>query len=296
MLSPVITSFDALKVSYKQPDSKQRLTESLHQIGFAVLTDHPISSALIAATYDEWQHFFNSETKHCYTFDPAIQSGYFPFQTEQAKGYNQPDLKEFFHLYDWGIMPDRFSLKSRQLFHQMSRLAAELLAWIESLMPADIRSQLTMPLCHMIADSRAKCSRATLMRILHYPPLTDTKSNLELEGAVRAAPHEDINLITLLPAATASGLEILDHQGIWHAVPSNPGDIVINVGDMLQMASHGYFRSTTHRVINPQCSEADRSRYSMPLFLHPRSDVLLAGTTTAGDYLQQRLREIGLRS
>ncbi len=114
------------------------------------------------------------------------------------------------------------------------------------------------------------------------------------EGAIRAAAHEDINLITLLPAATATGLEILDNQGNWHEVPCTMGDLVVNVGDMLQLASQGYYRSTTHRVVNPVGALVGRSRYSMPLFLHPRPEVILADGVTAKSYLQKRLREIGL--
>jgi isopenicillin N synthase-like dioxygenase len=133
-------------------------------------------------------------------------------------------------------------------------------------------------------------SPQTLMRILHYPPLSADVP----QGSVRAAAHEDVNLITLLPAATATGLEIQDIHGNWHPVPGNPGDIVVNVGDMMQLVSQGYYHSTTHRVVNPPADIATQSRYSMPLFLHPHPDVMLAGQITAKDFLQQRLREIGL--
>jgi isopenicillin N synthase-like dioxygenase len=142
-----------------------------------------------------------------------------------------------------------------------------------------------LQLSNAIADSPS-----TLLRILHYPPLPEHFP----DGAIRAAAHEDINLITLLPAATATGLEILDNQGNWHEVPCAMGDLVVNVGDMLQLASQGYYRSTTHRVVNPVGALARRSRYSMPLFLHPRPEVVLVDGITAKSYLQERLREIGL--
>jgi isopenicillin N synthase-like dioxygenase len=135
-------------------------------------------------------------------------------------------------------------------------------------------------------------SDANLFRILHYPPLTGEHE----PGAVRAAAHEDINLITLLPAATAPGLEVKDSHGHWISVPCDPGNIIINAGDMLQLASEGYYKSTTHRVVNPPENEAKKSRYSMPLFLHPRSEAHLSPTLTAGEYLNQRLREIGLKN
>jgi isopenicillin N synthase-like dioxygenase len=133
-------------------------------------------------------------------------------------------------------------------------------------------------------------SDKNLFRIIHYPPLTGS----EQPGAIRAAAHEDINIITLLPASTAMGLQVKDNAGGWHDVPGNWGDIVINVGDMLQMASQNFYRSTTHRVVNPEGEAAKQPRYSMPLFLHPKPEVVLSETHTAQSYLDERLREIGL--
>jgi len=173
--------------------------------------------------------------------------------------------------------------RSWELFQNLIDLAAELLTWIETASPASVKANLTMPLPEMIRDSNEN-----LLRILHYPPLDLANT----DGAIRAAAHEDINLITLLPAATTTGLEVLDNFGTWHEVPSNLGDIVINVGDMLQLATGGYYRSTTHRVINGE--SAHTSRYSMPMFLHARPEVTLSGKITAREYLQERLREIGL--
>jgi isopenicillin N synthase-like dioxygenase len=112
-------------------------------------------------------------------------------------------------------------------------------------------------------------------------------------GAVRAAAHEDINLITLLPAATQPGLEVQDLKGNWHKIECDPGTIVVNVGDMLQEASGGVFKSTTHRVVNPEGENV--ARYSIPLFVHPRSECVLSKKYTAGQYLDERLKEIGLK-
>jgi isopenicillin N synthase-like dioxygenase len=237
------------------------------------------------AVYQEWAAFFASENKHDYTFEPAQQAGYFPFQVEQAKGHTVPDLKEFFHLYPWTSLPMGMSDRTWQLFHQLNQLASELLGWVGRYAPKTVA--FTEPLGHMIADSQE-----TLLRLIHYPPLAETAPS----GAIRAAAHEDINLITLLPAATAVGLELLDPKGNWVSVSCSPGDIVINGGDMLQMASGGYYRSATHRVVNPAGATATTSRFSMPLFLHPRREVVLAGTMTARAYLLERLAEIGLIS
>lgn len=275
------------RVSYLDANAPQKIGSALHTIGFVVLADHPISADLIKTVYGQWAEFFNSPDKTLYSFDPQVQAGYFPFQTETAKGYSKPDLKEFFHLYRLRnsaiqSLPKGMGQESWELFQSLINLGAEILAWIEQVLPVSVQSALTMPLSAMIANSQEN-----LLRILHYPPLT-----MPTDGAIRAASHEDINLITLLPAATATGLQVLDNFGKWYDVPSDSENIVVNVGDMLQLATGGYYRSTTHRVINGV--EINSSRYSMPMFLHARPDVTLVQGVTARSYLQERLRELGL--
>ncbi len=276
------------KIDYRSFQADQLLTESLEQTGFAVLSNHPIPSSLIELVYQEWQEFFSSDRKLKYLFDPERQTGYFPFKTEKAKGNDAADLKEFYHLYQNQILPIGMTDSSWQLFDALIDLGGELLGWIENNLPDQIRQKFSVPLAQMIVNSNQH-----LLRILHYPPLTE--SNSSQKDSIRAAAHEDINLITLLPGATAAGLEILDRGGKWQAIESNPEDLVINVGDMLQLVTNHYLRSTTHRVINPPNQNLAESRYSMPMFLHSRSDVILSEQHTAGSYLQERLREIGLK-
>ena len=273
-----------INIDYKSSDAPILFCQSLKDTGFAVLNNHPISSALIEQTYHQWRDFFLSEDKHAYTYQKPAQDGYFPFRTENAKDQKISDLKEFFHFYPWGKIPPELHATSYNLFLALNGLAAQLLQWIEDFLPKPISQQLSIPLKQMIIDSPN-----TLLRILHYPPLPE---NIE-KNAVRAAPHEDINLITLLPAATAPGLEVKDTAGNWHAVTCDPGNIVVNVGDMLQMCTQFYYKSTTHRVTNPSLAE-NGSRFSMPLFLHPRKEVALSKEFTAVEYLHQRLREIGI--
>jgi isopenicillin N synthase-like dioxygenase len=275
-----------LNVDYRAADASARLERSLRDTGFAVLTAHPVPAATIEAAYAEWAAFFGSEEKHRHTFDPERQDGYFPYRSENAKDHPQKDLKEFFHVYPGTALPAGMSGATRQLYAELSSLAGQLLGWVEDHAPADVRGSLSMPLREMVRDSPQ-----TLFRILHYPPLTGS----EEEGAVRAAAHEDINLITLLVAATAPGLQVKDAAGAWWDVPADPGSVVVNSGDMLQMASGGYYRSTTHRVVNPSGEAARRSRLSMPLFLHPWPHVRLSASHTAREYLDERLREIGLK-
>jgi hypothetical protein len=203
-----------------------------------------------------------------------------------AKDCPVKDLKEFYHLYSANDLPGMIDGKPTMLVRQqLFSLATTLLRWIQEQSPFYIQQGYLEPLPEMIQGSEQ-----TLLRILHYPPLD---GDVE-EGAVRAAPHEDINLITLLPAATQPGLEVASVTG-YIPVDCDPGNIIVNVGDMLQLASQGFFKSTTHRVVNPSGEEAKKSRYSMPLFLHPRPEVQLSRNKTAGQYLEERLKELGLK-
>jgi len=276
---------EVLKVKYGTPDAAQRFCESLTNTGFAVVTDHPLSFDLVNRVYDQWARFFNSQEKHEYTFKPEQQSGYFPFRSENAKDSPIKDLKEFFHVYPRSRLPEYLMADTWKLYQELCNLGEEMLKWVQTASPDSVRNKFSMPLSDMIQESEEN-----LLRVIHYPPIQGT----EEQGAIRAAAHEDINLITLLCSATAAGLEVQDTAGKWHAVPCDPGSIAINAGDMLQLASGGYYKSTTHRVVNPMGPAAKLPRYSMPLFLHPRSDVLLGENMTAGQYLKQRLLEIGL--
>ena len=164
-------------------------------------------------------------------------------------------------------------------------MAGTLLKWVDENAPAEVRAKLSMALPDMITDSKN-----TLFRLIHYPPLTGN----EPKGAIRAASHEDINLLTLLPAATAKGLQVKDAQGNWLDVPVNPGWIIVNAGDMLQECSGHYYTSTAHRVLNPTGEDAKKSRLSMPLFLHPRDEVVLSDRHTRLSYFKERMKELGL--
>jgi len=276
-----------LTVDYNSAEASKQFISSLKDTGFAVLTEHPIDTELIFKTYKDWEVFFASPAKHDYLFNVDDQGGYFPFKSENAKGYQQKDLKEFFHIYPSTQLPEDLKKNTLDLYSQMQELATELLSWIDKGLPKEISNQLSIPLSQMISQSPQ-----TLLRVLFYPAL----SGAEESGAVRAASHGDINLITLLPTATEPGLQVKDSEGNWHNVPCNPGQISINVGDMLEMATQSYLKSTLHQVINPTDPEKLKTpRYSMPLFLHPRPDVRLSDSHTAGEYLDERLKEIGLK-
>ncbi|MBC3910565.1 isopenicillin N synthase family oxygenase [Undibacterium umbellatum] len=274
-------------VDYRAPDAAQKFTESLHRTGFGVLTNHPLSQSTLETIYKEWYDFFQTDAKNNYDFDREKMDGYFsPSISETAKGQTKRDLKEFYHIYPTGRYPSEVSDAARKYYDDGAKLAAELLQWVEDYSPAEVKAKYSMPLSDMITDSDL-----TLLRVLHYPPLRGD----EEPDAVRAAAHGDINLLTLLPAATQAGLQVLGKDEAWHDVPCDFGMLIVNIGDMLDEASAGYYPSTIHRVLNPTGEEAKKSRISLPLFLHPRADVVLSERHTSGSYLQERLRELGVK-
>jgi isopenicillin N synthase-like dioxygenase len=273
-------------VDFTSPDAQQKFVESLRQTGFGVLKNHPISQDSVASIYANWQAFFNTEEKHAYLYNKDKQDGFFPQSvSEVAKGFKKKDIKEYFHFYPWGQCPDALRDELSDYYKNTSTLAAQLLNWIEQESPAEVSKHYSMPLSQMIDGSDQ-----TLLRVLHYPPLAGD----EEVDAIRAAAHEDINLITLLPAANEPGLQVKALDGSWLDVPCDFGNLIVNIGDMLQEASGHYFPSTTHRVINPEGTDVTKSRISLPLFLHPRPDVKLSERHTAGTYLTERLTELGV--
>lgn len=279
-------SFDIRTVSYTDRQAPAAFARSLRETGFAVLTDHPIGPERIERTYALWGRFFNSDEKHAYTRAEGEAEGYFPFKSENAKGAQAKDLKEFYHVYPEGLVPPSLADHTMALHKDLAAIGRELLGWIEDNTPDEVRNGFSEPLPKMLENSRQN-----LLRILHYPALDEAPE----PGATRAAAHGDINLITLLLTGTEPGLQAKDTHGQWHDVPCDAGMMAINCGDMLEMASGGYYPSTVHRVVNPPASR-NVARFSMPMFCHPRPEVVLKPGTTADDFLNERLREIGLKS
>jgi isopenicillin N synthase-like dioxygenase len=272
-------------VDYQSPGAPAAFCDSLHRTGFGVLKNHPLDQALVSGIYDEWLAFFATDAKHRYPFDQDGKlDGYFSTAvSETAKGNTVKDLKEFFHIYPWGRYPAEVSDAARRYYQAGSQLAATLLQWVEDHSPPQVKARYSMPLPQMIAG----CEE-TLLRVLHYPPLRGD----EPAGSERAAAHGDINLLTILPAATEPGLQVLGQDKQWYDVPCDFGLLIVNIGDMLEEASGHYYPSTTHRVLNPTGGAAKKSRVSLPLFLHPRREVKLSERYTVGGYFEERMREL----
>ncbi len=280
-----MSDFNVLAVSYTDPDADVLFAQSLHDTGFAILKDHPISEVEISRMYDIWIEYFNNPARFDDAVLPGEAYGYYGFKSENAKGRELKDLKEFFHVYQSKPVPDAVATETREFHRKLLSIGSDLLSWLDRQTPPEIRQQFSESLRQMVDGSEMN-----LLRILHYPPLDDTV----IPGEERAAAHEDINLLTLLVTGSEPGLQAKDNAGQWYDVPCHSGYITINAGDMLAKASRGYYPSTSHRVINPPDAD-NRSRYSMPLFVHPRPEVQLDELQTAGQYLDERLREIGLK-
>ena len=277
-----MAEFEILAIGLDEVDAPAKFAKSFRETGFAIIKDHNISSDEIDRMYSVWTDFFASDEGPNFAVKPGESAGYFGYKSENAKGSANKDLKEFFHAYQNKTLPNITEKETREFQEKLIKMGSTLLRWLDQ--ESEGHVSFSEPLENMIDGSDMN-----LLRIIHYPPLPD---NVE-PGEVRAAAHEDINLITLLVTGTEPGLQAKDVNGNWHDVPCKPGYITVNSGDMLSMASKGHYPSTPHRVVNPPKQE-NRSRYSMPLFVHPRPDVLL-DKLTAGEFLDERLKEIGLK-
>jgi isopenicillin N synthase-like dioxygenase len=297
----------------RNPDAfAEDLGRSFEDYGFAVIADHGIPDELIHRAEAKAKAFFAlpEDVKRKYLIEGGGGArGYTPFGIETAKGARAHDLKEFWHVgrdlppghrfadhMPPNVWPDEvesFESTFKQLYAEFDDAGLKILRAIARYLKIDED--------YFIDTVRDGNS---VMRLLHYPPI-----EAEPGSHVRAGAHEDINTITLLLGAEEAGLELLTKDGRWIPVSPKPGELVVNIGDMLQRLTNGQLRSTSHRVVNPPRDRWGHSRYSMPFFLHFRSDFLieaLPGTVpvgekpkwppiTADDYLQERLREIKLK-
>jgi isopenicillin N synthase-like dioxygenase len=271
-------------ISWGDENFAQQFVDSLREYGFAAVVDHPLDMHRVRRIYSNWQAYFAATPDASMRMDPRDQDGYFSLsEAEHAKGQTERDFKEYFQYYTWGRCPDDLRPDLEDHFSDALALASQLLEWVGALAPESVRARLSEPLSGMITGSSQ-----SMLRVLHYPPIEDDRE------VFRAAPHEDINLLTILPAADGPGLEIKNRDGHWLSVPNRSDQLLINIGDMLQEASGGYFPSTTHQVAVPTGEDVRRGRMSLPLFLHPRPEVVLSSRYTAGEYLQQRLEELGV--
>jgi len=289
----------------------QALGESFTNTGFVVIKGHSLSEELRLEMYDQINSFFDlSQSQKDAYIAPGLagQRGYTAFGQEHAKDASTPDLKEFWQfgqkvtkeIEDHPSFPKNIHVEELPMFNPLGMKTFKTLESIG----ADIMRALALflNLEEDYFDSHITCGNS-ILRAIHYPGLSKDPGD-----ALRSSPHEDINLITLLMGASSKGLEILTRENTWLPVVAGEGELVVNIGDMVQRLTNGQLPSTTHRVSNPSGEDFSTSRYSLPFFLHPRPEMPLNvleqcvsedrpvqfKNITAGEYLTQRLREIGL--
>jgi len=300
-------------------EQKKRFSDDIgkafNETGFVTIANHGMTRELMDELYAEVKRFFSmtEEQKLKYEIaDLAGQRGYTSKGREKAKDSKTPDLKEFWQSgqvvsdgdpvkneYPDNVQVDElpgFNKITREVYQRLEEAGKHLLHAIS----------VYLNLTENYFDDKVHNGNS-ILRAIHYFPIMDPDSLPD--DAVRAGAHEDINLITLLIGASADGLEVLTREGKWYAVKPNAEDIVVNVGDMLQRLTNNKLKSTTHRVVNPPRELMKNSRFSVPFFLHPKADMDLTALEscidemhpkaypdiTAGEYLDERLREIGLK-
>jgi isopenicillin N synthase-like dioxygenase len=303
--------------SYEQGSANDRdrfistVGHALTDLGFFSVEDHGVDLKLIDKAYSIAHEFFALPDEKKLTYEDSTikgQRGYTSYGREHAKDSKAPDLKEFWHVgrelspghhlkrvYPDNIWPreiPEFKTVYLELYRQIEQCAMTLLEAC-ALYIGESKDRFTS-----IAEDGN-----SILRIIHYPPIPADRD----PSSIRAGAHEDINLITLLCEATAGGLELLQRDGTWRPIHALKGQIVCDTGDMIQNLTNGVLKSTTHRVVNPDNSR--ERRFSMPFFMHPRAEASLKPLEscvkrqdgkvkyrdiTAGDYLMERLKEIGL--
>lgn len=297
---------------FKKEKFIQEIGKAYEEIGFVALKGHFLNDELSSSLYNEVKAFFDltNEVKTKYEIKGlAGQRGYTSFGKESAKDKKEGDLKEFWHfgqeVENGEVLTEKypknvqvtenknFNKIGMQTYRQLEKTAIYVLRALA----------LYIGLDEFYFDKYV-INGNSILRPIHYPPIQS-----EPKGAVRAAEHGDINLITLLMGASAAGLEIKNKQNEWIGVTALPNQLVINAGDMLQRLTNNKLRSTIHRVVNPPKEDWGKSRYSIPFFTHPKSDTSLNclreciddnnpklyEDITAGEYLNERLKELGLK-
>jgi len=310
-----IPSVDLRDFLSSDPIRKEKFVDEIgsafENIGFVALKGHFLDPELVEELYSEIKQFFNLplETKRKYE-KPELggQRGYVSFGKEHAKGRKEGDLKEFWHFgqyvsedskyaaeYPQNITVDelaRFNAVGKEAYQMLEKTGIYVLRALA----------LRLGLDEFYFDDYAKEGNS-ILRPIHYPPITS-----EPENAIRAAAHGDINLITLLMGAQGKGLQVQNHNGEWIDAIAEPDELVINVGDMLSRHTNNKLKSTIHQVVNPPRELWGTSRYSVPFFMHPVSDMPLNclencidnenpkqfEDITAGEFLYERLVDLGL--
>ncbi|MDC2963651.1 isopenicillin N synthase family oxygenase [Gammaproteobacteria bacterium] len=274
-------------VDFASPEAPRIFADSMLDSGFAVISKHNISDSEISSFYQAWEHFFVFGEPEEFLSKGDDQAGYFPTdRAETAKGNTVQDLKEYFQYWPGTKLPLHLTQLTQSFFTKMISLGLITMQWLQDNTDSSLWHKIDRPFPEYLSKEH------TLLRVLRYPPIKGPLA----PKALRAAAHEDINLITLLPAADEPGLELKSKSSDdWFPLEAPAGSIVVNIGDMLQELTDGSLPSTSHRVVNPKQEHAQNSRMTAPVFCHPRPELILSERYSAEDYLSERLKEINRR-
>lgn len=267
-------------VDYTKPDTPDELVRSMHATGFGVLLNHPLAgTGLLEELHREWSEFLATDFKWKYRTSGG-KDGFFPAQASGGPEVPKLGRREFFQVLHKGRYPDEVSDAALRYFDEARRLAATVLGWLGDAAPADVSRTFSLPLPRTLEGESS-----TTLRIQRYFPRSGERPGDSLRGFA----HKDLSLITVLPAPREPGLQVRDDTGAWHDVPCAAGAFVINAGETLEQITAGHYRAVEHRVRWPDGSGADRSRLSMPMFIHPADDTRLNDDYTAASFLEERL-------
>ena len=278
----------------KKESFEKDLYEGLKESGFIVLKKHSVDTSVLSEAYSLSKDFFEKKEDYKNNYISKVneyQRGYTPYKIEKAKDAKAVDLKEFYQIgCDDNLYPtEEFERIFSKLYEELQDCSGIILKALTSSL--NLKDDFFDPMLD---------GGNHILRLLHYPPISED----EPEDSIRAAAHEDINLITLLVAAEGKGLQLQDNDGNWIDIETEKGDIVVDTGDMMSRITNNHLPATTHRVVNG--NQKKNSRYSMPFFCHPRSDIMLKviehykdgneeSDIEAGKFLDERLTEIGLK-
>ncbi len=315
-----IPSLDLSDFTSSDAEKKAKFVQDLgaayNNIGFVAIKGHGLTDDFTKKLYQTVEQFFQSDDALKQQYEiPGIagQRGYVGKGKETAKGFKVPDLKEFYHVGQvhqndgdsvWAEYPKNVFPAEFPDFEKFTVEAYQTLEKAGKTLLRAIALYLNLPEDYF--EDKVKHGNS-ILRAIHYFPIQNPDALPE--GAVRAAAHGDINLITLLMGASAEGLEVLRADGKWIPITALPDQVVVNVGDMLDRLTNHKLKSTIHRVVNPPREKMGTSRYSIPFFMHPRSEMDLTSLEscisdefpkiytdmTAGDFLEERLIELGLK-
>ena len=311
-----IPSLDLNDFTNNDPQKKDDFVKNIgiayEKIGFVAIENHGLSDELTKSLYEEVYNFFKLPLEVKLKYEKAElngQRGYISFGRETAKGSTKSDLKEFWHFgqelessdplfneYEPNVLCEELPH-----FNQTGRAAFQILEKTGLSILRALALHLNLPETYF--DQKVKGGNS-ILRAIHYPPIKTAP-----KGAVRAAAHGDINLITILMGASAKGLEIQTRNGDWIAVTALPKQVIVNIGDMMSRLTNNKLHSSIHQVTNPPKEDWGTSRFSIPFFMHPRSEMSLNcldscidqknpkqyEDITAGEFLEERIKELGLK-